>query len=277
MTNPSIGEYTGPSDQVAIITGGAQGLGRAMTLSLLRNGLRVTVADLPSSSSQIAELKSLAAQESLLDRLLVIHADVTEFADCERIVRDTRSHFGALHGLVNNAAIGMQDFGNVLVGPRKPFYELDASAWRRAIDVNVNGPFMMAKAVAPVLVAQGWGRIVNIETSMFTMLMDGFSPYGPSKAALESATVIWSKDLGVTGVTVNALLPGGAANTRMIPQGEPVDRSALVQPEAMMEPIAWLMSPRSNGANGRRINASEWEREKDKPAAEIGIPAGWPV
>ncbi len=277
MAHSSASNTTDPSKLVAIVTGGAQGLGRAMTLSLLRNGLSVTVADLPSSAAQIDELKGIAAKDFLLDRLLVINADVTNFADCEQVVSETLSHFGALHGLVNNAAIGMQDFGNVLVGGRKAFYELDAAAWRRAIDVNVNGPFMMAKAVAPVLVEQGWGRIVNIETSLFTMLMEGFSPYGPSKAALESATVIWSKDLKDTGVSVNALLPGGAANTRMIPQDEPVDRSALVQPEAMMEPIAWLMSPRSNGANGRRINASEWEREKDKPAAEIGIPAGWPV
>jgi NAD(P)-dependent dehydrogenase (short-subunit alcohol dehydrogenase family) len=277
VTNPSIGDYSNPSDHVAIITGGAQGLGRAMTLSLLRNGLRVTVADLPSSNSQIAELKNIAARASLLDRLCVVEGDVTEFSDCERIVDATLARFGSIHGLVNNAAIGMQDFGNVLVGRRKPFYELDASSWQRAIDVNVNGPFMMAKAVAPVLVAQRWGRIVNIETSMFTMLMDGFSPYGPSKAALEAATVIWAKDLAGTGVTVNALLPGGAANTRMIPEGEPVDRSALVQPEAMMEPIAWLMSPRSNGANARRINASEWEKEKGKPAADIGLPAGWSI
>ena len=101
---------------------------------------------------------------------------------------------------------------------------------------------MMAKAVAPALVAQGWGRIVNIVTSHFTMVMDGFSPYGPSKAALEAATVIWAKDLAGTGVTVNALLPGGPGNTRMIPLDEVPDRSTLVQPEVMMAPITWLMS-----------------------------------
>jgi NAD(P)-dependent dehydrogenase (short-subunit alcohol dehydrogenase family) len=68
-----------------------------------------------------------------------------------------------------------------LVGKRKPFYEVDANAWRNSIDVNVNGPFLMAKAITPQLVRQGWGRIVNIETSSYTMMMDGFSPYGPSK------------------------------------------------------------------------------------------------
>src|SRR5262249_28065722 len=70
--------------------------------------------------------------------------------------------------------------------------------------------------------------------------------YGPSKAALEAATVIWAKDLAGTGVTVNALAPGGPANTRMIPATEVADRSTLIQPEAMIAPITWLMSPRSD-------------------------------
>jgi 3-oxoacyl-[acyl-carrier protein] reductase len=136
---------------------------------------------------------------------------------------------------------------------------------------------MMAKAVTPLLIEQGWGRIVNIVTSFYTMMMDGFSPYGPSKAALESATVIWSKDLAGTGVTVNALLPGGPANTRMIPQGEVADRSTLIQPEVMMAPIVWLMSPRSNSVTGRRIIAKEWDAERlqRETADKVGSPAGW--
>jgi 3-oxoacyl-[acyl-carrier protein] reductase len=171
----------------------------------------------------------------------------------------------------------MQDIGNVLVGKRKPFYEVDTNAWRNAIEVNVNGPFLMAKAIAPQLVKQGWGRIVNIETSSYTMMMDGFSPYGPSKAALESSTVIWAKDLAGTGVTVNALAPGGPANTRMIPKSEVDDRSTLIQPEVMMAPIVWLMSARSDGVSGRRIVAKEWDvdRLQREDPEKIGTPAGW--
>jgi len=171
----------------------------------------------------------------------------------------------------------MQDIGNVLVGKRKPFYEVDTSAWRNAIEVNVNGPFLMAKAVTPHLVKQGWGRIVNIETSSYTMMMDGFSPYGPSKAALESATVIWAKDLVGTGVTVNALAPGGPANTRMIPKSEVGDRLTLIQPEVMMAPIVWLMSVCSDGVSGRRIIAKEWDADRLQREVpdKIGTPAGW--
>ena len=265
------------SNVTVIVTGGARGLGRAMTLAILRSGRRVVVADLPESAAEVRDLSGIAAQEQSQDRLLAVECNVTQWEQCQNVVNKAIDRFGTVHGLVNNAGVGMQDIGNVLVGKRKPFYEVDANAWRNAIDVNVNGPFLMAKAIAPQLVRQGWGRIVNIETSSYTMMMDGFSPYGPSKAALESSTVIWAKDLGGTGVTVNALAPGGPANTRMIPKSEVDDRSTLIQPEVMMAPIVWLMSARSDGVSGRRIIAKEWDADRlQREATEnIGTPAGW--
>jgi NAD(P)-dependent dehydrogenase (short-subunit alcohol dehydrogenase family) len=272
-------ERTDPSQSnvVVIVTGGARGLGRAMTLALLRGGKRVVVADLPESAAEVRELTGIATQEQSQDRLLAVECNVTQWGQCQNVVNKAIDRFGTVHGLVNNAGVGMQDIGNVLVGKRKPFYEVDTNAWRNAIEVNVNGPFLMAKAIATQLVKQGWGRIVNIETSSYTMMMDGFSPYGPSKAALESSTVIWAKDLDGTGVTVNALAPGGPANTRMIPMSEVDDRSTLIQPEVMMAPIVWLMSARSDGVSGRRIIAKEWDADRLQREApeKIGTPAGW--
>jgi NAD(P)-dependent dehydrogenase (short-subunit alcohol dehydrogenase family) len=266
-----------PANKAVIVTGGARGLGRAMTLALMRSNVRVAVADLPASAAELRELSDIAGKESLQDRLFCLECDVTQWQDCVGAVKKTANHFGAVHGLVNNAGVGMQHIGNVLVGRRKPFFEVDADTWRSAIDVNLNGPFMMARAIAPRLIEQGWGRIVNIVTSFFTMMMDGFSPYGPSKAALEAATVIWSKDLAGSGVSVNALLPGGPANTRMIPPSEVADRSTLVQPEVMMAPIVWLMSARSDGITGRRIIAKEWDAQRlqREPPERVGTPAGW--
>lgn len=262
-----------------IVTGAARGMGRAMALGLARAGVRVAAADLPSSQSEMRDLLNTAQQEGLQDRVFAVDCDVTRWSDCKNAVKAAIGHFGAVHGLVNNAGIGMQGFGHVQVGPRKKFYEHDADAWRRAIDANFNGPFMMAKAVAPTLVAQCWGRIVNVVTSHFTMVMDGFSPYGPAKAALEAATVIWSKDLAETGVTVNALLPGGPGNTRMIPLEEVPDRSELVQPEVMMAPIVWLMSRNSNGVTGRRFIAKNWDPAlpPSEAAQNAGAPAGWDI
>jgi len=272
-------ERTEPSQSnvTVIVTGGARGLGRAMTLALLRSGKQVVVADLPASAADVRELTGIAAQEQSQDRLLAVECNVTQWEHCQNVVNKAIDRFGTVHGLVNNAGVGMQDIGNVLVGKRKPFYEVDTNAWRNAIEVNVNGPFLMAKAIAPQLVKQGWGRIVNIETSSYTMMMDGFSPYGPSKAALESSTVIWAKDLAGTGVTVNALAPGGPANTRMIPKSEVDDRSTLIQPEVMMAPIVWLMSARSDGVSGRRIVAKERDvdRLQREDPEKIGTPAGW--
>ena len=266
-----------PSDLAVIVTGGARGLGRAMALGLAKAGVRVAVADLPSSQADMRELAELARAQQVEERIHPVDCDVTRWADCTAAVKTAVERFGAVHGLVNNAGVGMQHIGNVLVGARKKFYEVDADTWRSAIDVNFNGPFMMAKAIAPTVVAQGWGRIVNIETSSYTMMMEGFSPYGPSKAALEAATVIWAKDLAGTGVSVNALAPGGPANTRMIPATEVADRSTLIQPEVMIAPIVWLMSPRSDEVTGRRIIAKEWDaaRLASESPEKVGTPAGW--
>jgi 3-oxoacyl-[acyl-carrier protein] reductase len=261
-----------------IVTGGAGGIGRAMTLGLAKAGVRVAVAELASRKDAAEELMQLAHSQGVQDRIAVIDCDVSRYADCVAVVQKTVDRFGDVHGLVNNAAVGMQDFGNVMFGDKRRFYEHDADAWQQAINVNVSGPFMMAKAITPRLVEKGFGRIVNIVTSHFTMVMPNFSPYGPAKAALEAATVIWSLELAPTGVTVNALLPGGPANTRMIPLGEVADRSTLIQPEVMITPICWLMSRASDGVTGRRIIAKDWNAKtaQERPD-QVGDPAGWPT
>jgi NAD(P)-dependent dehydrogenase (short-subunit alcohol dehydrogenase family) len=129
------------------------------------------------------------------------------------------------------------------------------------------------------LVAQGWDRIVNVTTSHTTMVMQCFSPYGPPKAAIEAASVIWARNLAGTEVTVNLLAPGGAGNTRMVPHDEAPDRSKLVQPEVMMPPIVWLMSSQSDGVTGWRFIAKDWDAALEPAAAatKAGALAGWPL
>ena len=225
------------SNIAVIVTGAARGMGRAMTLALAATGVRVAATDLASSRNEMREVLDIARRQGVGDRIVSVECDITRWRDCTGTVQAAIDRFGALHGLVNNAGIAVPD-EELASGRarRRRFYQHDADAWRRVIDTNVTGSFQMAKAIAPALVAQGWGRIVNVTTSATTMVLEGFSPYGPSKAALEAATVIWSKDLAHTGVTVNALVPGGPGNTRMVPQTEAPDRATLVQPEAMMAP-----------------------------------------
>jgi 3-oxoacyl-[acyl-carrier protein] reductase len=99
----------------------------------------------------------------------------------------------------------------------------------------------------------------------------GFSPYGPSKAALESATIIWAQDLAGSGVTVNALLPGGAALTGMIPASYPDQlRAKLLDPAIMVPPLRWLASKRSDGVTGGRFIATHWRDDNPEAAAEAG-------
>lgn len=264
------------SNLTIIVTGAARGLGRAMTLALVASGCRVLAMDLPGADSEMAELLEMARLAGHADRIHPVYGDVTKPADAAAVVEAGVKHFGAVHGLVNNAARGMQVVGHVMAGPRKKFFEVAVDSWRATIETNVDGPFIMAQAVMPRFLEQGWGRIVNIVTSFSTMQAVGFSPYGPTKAALEACTVIWSKDLAGTGVTVNALLPGGAANTRMIPSDEITDRSTLVQPEVMQAPIVWLMSKASDGISGQRFIAQDWDPVRGpEEAAKASSKAGW--
>jgi 3-oxoacyl-[acyl-carrier protein] reductase len=267
-----------PPKLAVIVTGAARGMGRAMTLGLAAAGVRVAAADLASSREAMGEVLDTARKSGAHERIFPVDCDVTRAADCVAAVRAATERFGALHGLVSNAGIAIPDEELLSGRPkRRRFYEHEVDAWRRVIDTNVNGSFQMARAVAPALVAQGWGRIVIVTTSHTTMVMDGFSPYGPSKAALEAAVVVWSKDLADTGVTVNALVPGGAGNTRMVPLDEGPDRSKLVQPEVMMAPVVWLMSGASDGVTGRRFIANKWDPAlaSAAAAAKCGSPAGW--
>ena len=267
-----------PANMAVIVTGAARGMGRAMTLALASSGARVAAADLASSADAMNEVLDTARQQGVNGQIVPIECDISRWQDCAAAVSTANKHFGALHGVVNNAGIAIPD-EELLAGRvrRRRFYEHEVDGWRRVIETNVIGTFQMAKAAAPALVAQGWGRIVNVTTSHTTMVMEGFSPYGPTKAAIEAATVVWAKDLANTGVTVNALVPGGAGNTRMVPLSEAADRSKLVQPEAMMAPIKWLMSAQSDGVTGRRFVASQWDPALDPRAAaeKSGAPGGW--
>ena len=261
--------------KVALITGAARGLGRAMATGLAKAGYVVAACDLPSSS---AELKSLAG-EALTNRGLLhpVQCDVTDTEQCRAAVEDVRRNFGAIDILVNDAAIGMEVITpHIHANPFK-FYEIEESFWRQVLDINMLGTFRMTKLVVPQQVARGWGRVVNVTTSLTTMLKAGFSPYGPSKAAIEAASAVWSKELVGTGVTVNVLVPGGPANTRMIPAEDMAARDQLLQPEAMVPPLLWLVSKDADHVTGRRYQAKLWSADLPIEQAEqaAGANVAW--
>ena len=247
--------------RVAIVTGAGRGLGRAMALGLAQAGARV----IASASREAAEIDGLDVASD--GRVVPCLADVTQPADCDRLVQLAVERFGRLDVLVNNAGRGMKYVNERFMTEPSRFWHTDPAVWRMVIDTNVNGPFHMARAVAPVMIAAEWGRIVNITMNQETMRRVGFSPYGPSKAALESETIIWAQDLAGTGVTVNGLLPGGATATGMIPDGFPTE--GLLDPKIMVPPLLWLASTASDGVTGRRLTASSW-------TGGATDAAGWP-
>lgn len=259
--------------QVVIMTGGGRGLGRAMALGLAAAGAQV----IATAARQVAELEAVAA-EAASGRVIPLLVDVTREQDCERAVATAHERFGRLDLLVNNAGRGMKYVSERFLTEPPRFWETDPAIWRMVIDTNVNGPFLMARAAVPGMIAAGHGRIVNITMNHATMRRRGFSPYGPSKAALESETIIWAQDLQGTGVTVNALLPGGATATGMIPEAFPQEaRANLLDPEIIVPPLLWLASGASSGVTGRRLDASRWQPglAETEAAAAAMDDAGW--
>jgi NAD(P)-dependent dehydrogenase (short-subunit alcohol dehydrogenase family) len=158
------------------------------------------------------------------------------------------------------------------------FWEILPETWRLIMDTNANGPFLMARTAAPVMIGAGWGRIINISVSRDTMRRRGFTPYGPSKAALESETIIWSQELLATGVTANALLPGGATRTGMIPNSVSDEvRSKFLDPDIIVPPLVWLISQDADDVTGKRFVATKWRsdlRGGKQPKLRPKRPAG---
>jgi NAD(P)-dependent dehydrogenase (short-subunit alcohol dehydrogenase family) len=119
----------------------------------------------------------------------------------------------------------------------------------------------MARAVVPLMLEQGGGRIVTISMNEATMVRRGFAPYGPSGAAAEALSRVMAADLADSPVTVNMLLPGGATETGMIPDDMPAEaRERLLDPAIMGPPIVWLASPAAAGVHDERIVAAEFEQ-----------------
>lgn len=246
------------SGKVAIVTGGGRGMGRVMAIALARAGAAVTI----TAAHEVDELKSAAAAIAAAaggGRVHAVRADVTDESSAVRVRDETLATFGALHILVNNAARGHKFIHDANPGVPMDFWTVDSDAWRLLVDTNINGPFYMAKAVAPHMIAQSFGRIINIGATENTMQKTRNAPYGMTKAALESETAIWSQDLAGTGknVTCNSLSPGGATLTGMIYEG--VGTRKLNDPEIMGPPVVWLASGLSDGVNGRRIIARNWD------------------
>jgi NAD(P)-dependent dehydrogenase (short-subunit alcohol dehydrogenase family) len=238
-------------ERVAIVTGGGRGIGRAIALGYARAGADVLigVARSPDEAAAVAQLA-----EALPGTVHAVQADITLGGDVDRLVQRALEVRGRIDVLVNNAARGMRFVNDRFMTDPRPFWEADPDAWRMVIETNVVGVFLMSRAVVPHMLAAGRGSIINITVNETTMTRRGFSPYGPSKAALEAMTRVWEAELEGSGVTVNLLAPGGATATGMVPDDVP-EGVELLDPEIIVPPAIHLALTRSSG---ERILATDW-------------------
>jgi len=268
--------------RVAVVTGGLRGLGRAMALGLAKAGHRV--AAVGHIEADIPELNAAAAEQQLRDRVWPLVADLRKPEECDRIVAEIRARFGSLDILVNNAGLTF-----TYIDParfRRPtiqrFWEVPDEIVENVIVTNYLAGDRLSRRVAPAMVAQGWGRIVNVTTKLDTMNRVGTHPYGASKAALEMATEVWAKDVEGTGLTINIVNPGAGANTPgMADEMRQMSREGraarLVEPEEMVPPLLYVVSREADRVNGMRFDANAWDAAlaPAEAARLAGRPAGF--
>lgn len=240
--------------KTAIISGAGRGLGKAIARAYVQAGAQVLI----TAARSYEELERSAIEIGAWSQI----ADVTHDTDVALVVETALKEFGHIDILVNNAARGMRMINERYLTDPLPFWQVDPDDWRTLIDTNVNGPFLMARAVVPYMLEQGWGRVINVSADPATLSQPGWSPYSPSKAALETMSAIWARDLNGTGVTVNRLMPGGDTATAMFPPAALRDRhDSFLSPEVIGPAAVYLASDDADHLNGERIDALAWNTE----------------
>jgi 3-oxoacyl-[acyl-carrier protein] reductase len=225
-------------DKVAVVTGGAQGIGRAVALGMGREGAKVVVADLQGEKAHAVagEIQALGAQA------LALEVNVASESSVKLMAQKTLGHFGRADILVNVAGIYF---------PKAAVVDLSEQDWDRTMDVNVGSNFLCCREFVPSMRAQKSGRIISLASGIGHYGMRQFSHYAASKAAVMGFVKALARELGPDGITVNAICPG-SANTAMPRQHRSEEevmerlRSTplphVLEPEDIAGPILFLAS-----------------------------------
>ncbi len=234
--------------QVAVVTGGAQGIGLAVAQALAKAGAKIALwdADGPLAGKSASDLGSDAAGFA---------TDVTDEAAITAALADTEKALGPVSILVNSAGIA---------GPNAPVADYDSAAWRQVIDINLNGTFYVNKALVPGMAERGYGRICNIASIAGKEGNPNASAYSASKAAVIALTKSLGKELAGLDIAVNCVTPA-AAKTRIFDQmkQEHIDymlskipRNRFLQLDEAASMIAWIVSPQNSFTTGAVFDLS---------------------
>ncbi|TAM61360.1 SDR family oxidoreductase [bacterium] len=239
--------------KTAIVTGGAAGIGAVYARAAHDAGACVLIADVMCQQGEAlaAELTSAGGAPAAF-----VQTDVSREEDVVRMVEAAAHLDGTVDVLINNAAIYQG------LGKKKSFDEITPEEWDRVMAVNVRGVWLCAKAVAPVMRAQGRGKIVNIASVVDHMGAAGFAHYVASKAAVGGLTRALARELGGDGVTVNAVAPGLVANESslqlndrayvgMASQSRALHRE--MAPRDLVGAVLFLSSPASDFITGQTL------------------------
>jgi NAD(P)-dependent dehydrogenase (short-subunit alcohol dehydrogenase family) len=226
--------------KVAIVTGGASGIGKAIALRLARDGAAVVIADIQKFGEAAAEIAKATGS-----RTLGLEVDVSSVEDVERMAAETIRALGRLDILVNNAAL----FSSLEL---RPFGEIPVDEFRRVMEVNVLGVWLCCRACVPHMRKGGYGRIVNLASGAPLKGVPLFLHYISSKGAVIAMTRGLAREVGTDGITVNALAPGFTLSENVarhdahVRQGERTKMTRAIQrdekPEDLVGTVSFLAS-----------------------------------
>lgn len=225
-------------DQVAVITGGGQGIGLAIATRLVASGARVSLWDINADVLASAKAKLGAAASTLS----------VDIADCDAVAAaaaETEKAHGRIDILVHSAGIA---------GKNAPLDEYDPNEWRRVIDIDLNGAFYVNRAVVPFMKARNYGRIVNIASIAGKEGNPNASAYAAAKGGLIAMTKALGKELAQYNIAVNAITPA-TAKTRILDELKPefidymlsrIPRGRFLEVDEAASMVGWLVSPENS-------------------------------
>lgn len=245
-------------NKVAIITGGARGIGKSISILFAKEGAKLSI--ISRTKEQLEKTKSEI--ESLNGEVFVFRGDISERKTVKKFVSETIENLGRIDILINNAGI---------LGPVGPLFENDAGEWIKTIKINLIGTFLMTREVIPYMVKNKRGKILNFSGGGAVSPRPNFTSYGSSKAAVVRITETLSEELKKYNIQVNAIAPG-LVKTKMVDEmlkkREKITEKELklieeggVSPRLCASLALFLCSEKSNGLTGRLISAvwDDWK------------------